>query len=231
MRCFSNSVHSRPSFLIPTAVMASPKARQPHRHWQTSKDKCLTRLVREAGQNVDWKKIANALPGRTNFQCRTHWYDVLDPSIKKASWSLEEDRLLSQLHQQLDNSWTEISKQITGRTGKQCWKKWTARLAASSTTQGANAAQRASTLGENEVREKAPSRSYVRKRSRRAGYDVVAETSPTGSPARKRARNAGKRSRSARGSVADRASRSASHETYFLEGMKIAVRMLTRTRG
>lgn len=45
---------------------------------------------------VDWQKIAAALPGRTNKDCRKRWFNVLNGDLRKGPWTAEEDRLLGQ---------------------------------------------------------------------------------------------------------------------------------------
>lgn len=73
---------------------------------------------------MDWKKIANALPGRSTYQCSRHWRLAIDPSIKKGPWSAQEDQLLLQFYETFGGSWLEISKSIAGRTDLQCRNHW-----------------------------------------------------------------------------------------------------------
>lgn len=104
--------------------MSSPGARLPRTTWQPAEDEKLLRLVQEAGSTVEWQEIADALPGRSARQCCRHWWDAVDPSIKKGPWSAEENNLLAQLHEKFGNSWGEISKRIAGRTCTQCRSHW-----------------------------------------------------------------------------------------------------------
>lgn len=126
-------------------VMTSPGKALALKSWDRAEDETLLSLVREAEPVVNWKTIAQTLPGRDEYQCRRHWSEVLDPSIKKGPWSREEERLLAQAHEEIGDSWTEISKRIVGRTDKQCQTHWIKILSAASTKHGV------SELSENEV--------------------------------------------------------------------------------
>lgn len=62
-----------------------------------------------------WSLLALALPARTGKQCRDRWKNHLDPNINKLNpWTLEEDKLLANLHKQFKNRWVEIAKHLPG---------------------------------------------------------------------------------------------------------------------
>lgn len=103
---------------------SSPYIAQAHGKWTPDEDETLLRLVSEAGLAVSWVKIAKSLPGRDANHCRGHWIHVLDPSIKKGTWAVEEDRLLVQLFEQFGKSWMKTIKGIPGRNSKQCCQRW-----------------------------------------------------------------------------------------------------------
>lgn len=74
-------------------------------------------VKKNGGKN--WKKIAEALPGRTDVQCLHRWQKVLNPSLVKGPWTEEEDRLV--LHLVETNGpqkWTQIAENLPGRIGK-----------------------------------------------------------------------------------------------------------------
>ena len=53
--------------------------------------------------------------GRIGKQCRERWHNHLNPSISKAPWTKEEDRVI--LRSQIENttvSWADIAKQLPG---------------------------------------------------------------------------------------------------------------------
>lgn len=64
----------------------------------------------------NWAQIAELMPGRISKQCRERWINHLDPNLCKQQWTPEEDRRILELHAQLGNKWSKISKFIDGRT-------------------------------------------------------------------------------------------------------------------
>lgn len=64
------------------------------------------------------------MPGRTDQQCMGRWKRHLDPSIRRDSWSPEEDGQLCQLAEDHDNGWSAVSRALTGRTPQQCRTRW-----------------------------------------------------------------------------------------------------------
>lgn len=71
-----------------------------------------------------WDKIANSLPGRDANECCRYWTEVLDPSIEKGQWTLEEEEKLAELHENFGDSWAEISKHMVGRSPNRCNNYW-----------------------------------------------------------------------------------------------------------
>ena len=107
------------------------------RHWAEEEDRLLRAAVLHYG-NKHWKKIAERVPGRNHTQCLQRWSKVLAPGLKKGQWSSSEDATLVSLakqqlamckdpnnpEQKKKLNWGMISKQITGRTAKQCRERW-----------------------------------------------------------------------------------------------------------
>jgi hypothetical protein len=83
--------------------------------WSAFEDAQLIALVREHG-GKHWARIASMLPGRTGKQCRERWCNNLDPSLKKGSWSAEEDETILAMHAELGTRWAEIAKSLPGRS-------------------------------------------------------------------------------------------------------------------
>ncbi|CAI9733614.1 myb-related protein A-like isoform X3 [Octopus vulgaris] len=92
--------------------------------WTKDEDNLLREVVGQHGLN-DWKLIAGYLPDRTCVQCQHRWLKVLNPELVKGPWTKEEDEKVLQLVNVYGpKRWTHISKQLKGRTGKQCRERW-----------------------------------------------------------------------------------------------------------
>lgn len=71
-----------------------------------------------------WSEIAQRIPGRIGKQCRERWYNHLDPSINKNSWTEEEDEQLRQAVNIVGTRWIEVSKLLKGRSENACKNRW-----------------------------------------------------------------------------------------------------------
>ena len=82
--------------------------------WTEEEDKKLSALHKEFGNK--WAEIARRLEGRTDQQCMGRWRRHLDPTIKKESWSTDEDQRLIELHKTHGSSWYVAPRCLPGRT-------------------------------------------------------------------------------------------------------------------
>ncbi|KDO29015.1 hypothetical protein SPRG_06070 [Saprolegnia parasitica CBS 223.65] len=92
--------------------------------WTREQDEQLNRGIEKYGTK-NWKAIASMVPGRNHAQCLQRWNKVLKPGLVKGHWSFDEDDALIKLVRDVPSvQWSDISKQIPGRTAKQCRERW-----------------------------------------------------------------------------------------------------------
>ncbi|XP_078332612.1 myb-related protein A-like isoform X2 [Crassostrea virginica] len=92
--------------------------------WSTEEDDRLRSLVERKGDS-DWKLIASFYSDRSDIQCQHRWCKVLNPNLVKGAWTKEEDEKVIKLVREIGaKHWTQISKHLQGRTGKQCRERW-----------------------------------------------------------------------------------------------------------
>eukprot|EP01036_Dinobryon_divergens_P023733 gene23733-32115_t len=102
----------------------------PHHPHHPSLSRCRTNLQsvnKYGGKN--WKKVSSLLVNRNGVQCRQRWAKVLRPGLIRGAWTVEDDKRLIELVTQCGTkSWSFISRQLLGRTGKQCRERWSNHL-------------------------------------------------------------------------------------------------------
>ncbi|CAG8647777.1 13911_t:CDS:10 [Cetraspora pellucida] len=87
--------------------------------WKKEEDEALRNAVSIYGAG-NWVKVQQYVLGRTDVQCRERWMNVLNPSIKKDSWTKEEDTKLLELVKSIGvGKWAKISAFMDGRTDNQ----------------------------------------------------------------------------------------------------------------
>lgn len=96
--------------------------KRPANKWTDHEYTALILSVRQHGE--DWNRIAARLENKTAKQCMQKFKNS-QRSAKKGNWTSQEDELLfSWVARHGPTKWTECSKEIKGRCGKQCRERW-----------------------------------------------------------------------------------------------------------
>jgi len=82
--------------------------------WTKEEDTQIIELVQKYGKS--WSKISKILISRNGKQIRDRYINILDPSIKKGKFSLDEDLKLLTLYKKLGPRWATIAKYFENRT-------------------------------------------------------------------------------------------------------------------
>lgn len=90
--------------------------------WRNTEDEILKAAVMKYGKN-QWSRIASLLHRKSAKQCKSRWFEWLDPSIKKTEWSKEEDEKLLHTIKYMPTQWRTIAPMI-GRTAAQCLERY-----------------------------------------------------------------------------------------------------------
>lgn len=93
--------------------------------WTLEEDEMLLNAVVQCSKPLSWSQVSVFVRGRTDVQCRERYCNVLNPSLQKQPWTLEEDKLLrSIVLQQGTGHWSMVSRGLAGRTDNQCMRRW-----------------------------------------------------------------------------------------------------------
>jgi hypothetical protein len=99
--------------------------------WSQEEDDLLTRMM--AGQSaVQWDEVKQSLPSKTRNQIYQRWSYVLNPGLRKGSWTVEEDRLIVEwVRAHGPTEWIRfVRTKLPHRSPKQCRERWKNQLEA-----------------------------------------------------------------------------------------------------
>ncbi|KAK3991229.1 hypothetical protein QBC44DRAFT_237322 [Cladorrhinum sp. PSN332] len=95
--------------------------------WTPEEDRRLSEAVALETPSrgpISWHKVASHLPGRNNKDCRKRWHYSIANTIRKGTWTREEDQKLRQAVEMYGARWSKIAEAVGTRNGDQCWKRW-----------------------------------------------------------------------------------------------------------
>jgi len=92
--------------------------------WSKEEDERLINAVNHLGSK-NWKKVAQHMVGRSSIQSKHRWSRILQPSLIKGPWTVEEDKkLLDWVNKEGAAKWSACAQLIKGRSGKQCRERY-----------------------------------------------------------------------------------------------------------
>ncbi|CAN8315728.1 unnamed protein product [Cochlearia groenlandica] len=96
--------------------------------WTATEDAVLTEYVRKHGEG-NWNAVQkNSGLLRCGKSCRLRWSNHLRPNLKKGSFSLDEEKMIIELHAKLGNKWARMASKLPGRTDNEIKNYWNTRM-------------------------------------------------------------------------------------------------------
>ncbi|XP_074320254.1 uncharacterized protein LOC141657041 [Silene latifolia] len=96
--------------------------------WSAAEDAVLMEYVNKHGEG-NWNAVQrNTGLQRCGKSCRLRWANHLRPNLKKGAFSIDEERLIIDLHSKLGNKWARISSHLPGRTDNEIKNYWNTRV-------------------------------------------------------------------------------------------------------
>lgn len=110
--------------LAPTRMRNQTNKSSVSSNWTVKEDDLLIELVRRE-EKPNWANIAQNFPNKTITQVNERYDKVINPNLRKGSWTAEEDKtILDYVNIHGAKNWTKLSKLLHGRIGKQCRERY-----------------------------------------------------------------------------------------------------------
>lgn len=118
--CISSPIReaprAAPELVVPKLTFEIPPPRRnksAKSKWSPEEDNLLKTLAKSLKR--DWVKIAKHFPAMSISAIQRRWNNKLDPKIKKARWSKDEDDVIIKLYHEIGGNWKIISQHLDGR--------------------------------------------------------------------------------------------------------------------
>ncbi|TKY49795.1 Transcription factor GAMYB [Spatholobus suberectus] len=96
--------------------------------WTAAEDSILVNYVKKHGEG-NWNAVQKYTGlSRCGKSCRLRWANHLRPNLKKGAFTVEEERLIAELHLQMGNKWARMAAHLPGRTDNEIKNYWNTRM-------------------------------------------------------------------------------------------------------
>ncbi|KAK2985954.1 hypothetical protein RJ640_017582 [Escallonia rubra] len=96
--------------------------------WSSEEDQKLIHYIRNHGIWT-WSEMAKyAGLSRSGKSCRLRWVNYLNPCVKRGNITMEEEKIISTMHEMLGNRWSVIAARLPGRTDNELKNYWNTHL-------------------------------------------------------------------------------------------------------